>query len=159
MGNGQAHKGIWQIEETMVPWMGRTAKYMMLFMTQHFESAGADITPKQWIALRYLMEDDGVDQKHLALITDRDKTSLTRLITGMEKRGLVNRVPSDTDKRVNRLFITDKGSRMFRDMVPVVQKAISQMQDGISEDDIESVIRVSKAIQANIKRTTTQTLD
>ncbi len=159
MMNIKAQKDSWQIEETMVPWMGRTAKYMMLFMTQHFEGAGADLTPKQWIALRYLMDEDGVDQKRLALITDRDKTSLTRLITGMEKRELVKRVPSDTDKRVNRLFITEKGSRMFKDMVPVVERAIEQMQNGISDEDVQSVIRVSKAIQANIKRTTTQTLD
>lgn len=158
MGNRKAQSSIWQIEETMVPWMGRTAKYMMLFMTQHFEAVGADLTPKQWIALRYIAEDTGVDQKQLALITDRDKTSLTRLITGMEKRGLVQRVPSDTDKRVNRLFITEKGRALFQAMIPVVKKAIAQMQDGISTEDIESMIRISKAVQANIKRTT-QTLD
>lgn len=158
MAEGQAHTGILQIEETMVPWVGRTAKYMMLFMGQRFEEAGMDLTPKHWIALRFLMEEDGLDQKHLALITDRDKTSLTRLITGMEKRRLVRRVPSDTDKRANRLFITKKGREMFLALVPVVQRTIETMQEGIDDNDIQHVIRVTQRIQENIKRTTTQTL-
>ena len=32
------------IEETMVPWLGRTAKYMMFFMWQRFEEMGVNIT-------------------------------------------------------------------------------------------------------------------
>ena len=139
-----------QIEETMVPWLGRTAKCMMFFMWQRFDEVGVNITPKQWITLKFLIEEDGLDQKRLALITDRDKTSLTRLVTGMEKRGLVRREPSSIDKRVNRLFITDRGRNLFHDLMPVVNACIGDMQSGIDQDDINTVIRVSKQIQENI---------
>ena len=76
----------------------------------------------------------------------------------MEKRGLVRRVPSDQDKRANRLFITKKGKEMFLALVPVVKQTIEVMQDGIDDSDIQNVIRITRRIQENIKRTTTQTL-
>ena len=51
-----------------------------------------------------LFHDGPLPQHDLAFLTDRDKTSLTRLLSTMEKKNLVARITSSEDKRVN-LFI------------------------------------------------------
>jgi DNA-binding MarR family transcriptional regulator len=83
--------------------------------------------------------------------TDRDKTSLTRLITGMEKKNLVARIPSRDDKRINLIHLTTTGEKVLNETMPELLKLMHELQAGVSESDQEAVIRAMKQIQTNIE--------
>lgn len=144
------------LEKSLMPYVGRTAKLMNIYMKQRFTDFGVDLTPKQWIVLKHLIKEDGREQNHLALITERDKTSLTRLISTMEKKGLVRREASKEDKRVNRLFITSKGENFYSRSMPIITKCIEELHSGISKKDLEQAIGTMRVLHNNIKHLTTQ---
>lgn len=73
-------------EDTLGPWFGKTMKMMDFYFQDIFKSLSFEITKNQWIVLKKLSANDGTIQNELAFITDRDKTSLTRLITTMVRR-------------------------------------------------------------------------
>ena len=54
-------------------------------------AAGEEITPEQWIVLVRLWEQDGRTQTELGESTYRDRPTMSRILDGMERRGLVKR--------------------------------------------------------------------
>jgi len=145
-----------ELNKTLIPHVGITAKFMMVYLKQKFTQNDVDLTPKQFIVLKHLIEEDGREQKYLALITERDKTSLTRLISTLEKKGLVRRKVSSKDKRANLLFITNAGKKTFESTLPLIIKSIQEIQRGIGQGEIDRAIKTIKKVRENIKKLTIQ---
>ena len=140
----------------IMSWIGRTAKLMYVYMNQLFKEYGIPLTPKQWILLKHLIRCDGQDQKHLALITERDKTSLTRLISSMEKKGLVTRKPNPKDKRSNSIFITDKGAQAFYAADPIADDVRNIFEKGFDQQKLTVAVEVIQTLHDHLKELTSQ---
>lgn len=154
-------KGALELNDEMIlmPWIARTAKFMHVYMNQQFKNHDIPLTPKQWILLRYLIQDDGRDQKHLALITERDKTSLTRLISSMEKKELVMRKANPLDKRSNKIYITEKGIKAYETAMPIVNDARQLFEEGLDRGEIETATRTIRKLHDHLKELTLQNSD
>jgi DNA-binding MarR family transcriptional regulator len=138
------------IENTMLPWIGKAVKAIDYFLADKLKDNGIELTKVQLIMLKKLNEADGQPQNNLAFLTNRDKASLARLITTMEKKNLVARIPSKSDQRINNIYITKHGLCILKKAAPVMIEAIEQIQNDISEKDIETVIETMKKIGINI---------
>jgi len=145
-----------RIEETesIIPWVGRTAKFMDYYIVDYMKKKGVDISKSQFILLKKLHDKDGQKQNTLAYITDRSKTALSRLIQTMEKKELVYRVPSEKDLRINHIFLTDKGRKTWERSLPFFLEIVNDLQEGISREDLKTVQKAMKQIQININKTT-----
>lgn len=134
-----------------MPWIGKTMKHIDLFIQGKLAEKGIKLTRQQMILMKILFHDGPLPQNDLAFLTDRDKTSLTRLLGTMEKKNLVARIASQEDKRVNMVHLTKHGEKTITELMPVFLEIIMQMQDGISEEEQKVVIGVMKQIQQNIE--------
>lgn len=139
-------------EKTLLPYIGITAKLAGFYFIDTFNDHGVDLSKEQWLVLKKLSDKDGQIQNELAFITNRSKTSLTRLINTMEKKELVYRVISKEDKRINHIYLSDLGKEIYSNSLPVLKDLIVELQDGISEEDIERTKKVLSRIQNNITK-------
>ena len=139
------------IDKTIMPWIGRSMKVIDYYIMDRFSENGIGLTKVQWLLLKILYQMNGESQHNLAFLTNRDKASLTRLLTTMEKKNLVARIPSETDQRVNRIYITANGEKILRKAQPVIDEIISEMQEGITEAERICTIKVLKKLLNNIK--------
>jgi DNA-binding MarR family transcriptional regulator len=139
------------IDRTMMPWIGKSMKEIDYFIFNRFSRNGIVLTKVQWLLLKRLKEMDGEIQHNLAFLTNRDKASLTRLLTTMEKKNLVARVPSRTDHRANHVYITPTGEKILKKAQPVIVEMIADMQEGITERERILVIGILKKLISNIK--------
>ena len=137
-------------ENTLGPWLGKTMKMMDCYFQDTFQRGNIDLTKNQWIVLKKLNEVDGRHQNELAFITSRDKTSLTRLISTMEKKELVVRIPSKIDKRINHIHLTKNGKIVYSKTIPILEEILETLQHQLSDNEIETVIKVLKKIQRNL---------
>ena len=135
---------------SLIPWIGKTAKFMGYYIADYMKSHGINISKEQFIVLKHLDEKDGRKQNDLAFITNRSKTALTRLIHTMEKKGLVRRSISESDMRINHVFLTPFGKKTWDDAHPFYLKIVEELQEGISEEDLLTVQNALKIIQDNI---------
>lgn len=126
-------------------------KVIDYFIMDRFSEKGIGLTKVQWILLKRLKEMNGQSQHNLAFLTNRDKASLTRLVTTMEKKDMVVRIPSTSDQRIKRIYITSYGEKMLKLAQPVVEEMIDEIQAGISGNDRLLVIKVLKKLMNNIK--------
>jgi DNA-binding MarR family transcriptional regulator len=119
-------------------------------LQKYFRENGLDLTVEQWSVLVHLWKQDGVSQQELCVKTSRDKPSITRLIDNMEKQGLVQRVASPDDRRINLVTLTD-AARNMRDLsMQLAHQTLLDGLEGISAEDIEVTRRVLTQVYENL---------
>ena len=64
----------------------------------------------------------------------RSKTTLTRVIDGMEKDGLVKREPIGEDRRTREVTITSEGVRLIEDTMPVRRKVTDMAMSCLNKE-------------------------
>lgn len=142
--------------KTLVPWMGKTTKMIGCYINEVLLENGIDLTREQWIILAKLHQKDGLMQNELAFVTERDKTSLTRLINTMERKNLLLREKSKIDKRINKIYLTNSGRMVYKNAAPVIQQTIKNLQKGLGEKEIQNTIQTLQKIQTNLTKLSAQ---
>ena len=138
-------------DKTIGPWLGKTMKMVDYHLQEAFTAAGLDISKEQMIVLKKLSKLDGLPQNELASLTFRDKSSMARLLTKMEKKHYITRVQSQLDKRINKVYLTDTGRTIFENTRPVIKGVLDVMEKGISADEKLAIIAVLKKVQSNFE--------
>ncbi len=136
-------------ENSIAPWLGKTSKivdYYMIEMLNHFD---LDLSKEQLVTLKKLHDEDGLNQNELAFLTFRDKSSLARLLSKMEKKDYIHRKQHKDDKRINQVFLTDKGRAVYRQSRPAIKKLMQTMEKDITEDEKKHIIKILKKVQFN----------
>ena len=119
-------------------------------LNRSFVVAGHDVTIVQWRILTCLWREDGQRQQDLADVVRKDKTSITRLIDGMEKRDLVVRIPDRLDRRQKLIYLTDKGKRLREELMQIVQSTSLGAQEGIKPEHLDVFRDVLAKLRDNL---------
>lgn len=133
-----------------MPWVGRIRKGYTYLVFNKFKENNIDLSRDQFILLKTLVEKDGQMQNDLACATERDKTSLARLIDTMQKKGLVKRKASTQDARANIVFLTKQGKETFQKALPLLKEVAENSQYDISKEEIKKTIEILKKLHHNI---------
>lgn len=140
-----------EFENILLPWMGRTMKLVDHHIACRLKVRDILLTKAQLILLRRLKEFNGCPQNNLAFVTNRDTASLARLITTMEKKNLVARIPSEEDQRVNHIYITKAGDLAFRKAWPVMKEILRELQQGLSDSEVDQTIGIMRKILTQLE--------
>lgn len=122
-------------------------------LQKYFREKELEITVEQWSILMHLWKYDGVSQQELSQKTYRDKPSITRLVDNLEKLGLVERRSSDTDRRINRIYLTEAGKNLRDPSMELANLTLNEGLEGISKEDIEITKRVLEKVYENLNGT------
>ncbi len=68
-----------------------------------------DLTMSQWVLLKQLWRQEGRSQVELQELLGLDGATVTGLVRRMTNLGLIQRQPDPDDKRVQRVFLTERG--------------------------------------------------
>ncbi|MFT7334035.1 MAG: DNA-binding MarR family transcriptional regulator, partial [Sphingobacteriales bacterium] len=128
--------------ESVLPWLGKTMKLVDSYFESFMTEKGFNVSRRQWLVLMIIHSNGPQPQHNLAIITERDKASLKRLIDTMERKNFVARLPSPDDKRVNLIHLTKQGVSIAEKTKPIMQGLIDELQEGTSKEDREAAIRV-----------------
>jgi hypothetical protein len=119
-------------------------------LQKNFRTAGLDITIEQWSLLYHLWKEDGLSQQELGARTFRDKASTTRLIDNLEKLGLVTRVASSTDRRINRVFLMEAAKPLQQITYDIANQTMNEALQNIHKEEIEIVRNVLQRVYDNL---------
>jgi len=120
-------------------------------LQKNFRNAGLEITIEQWSILYHLWKEDGLSQQELCTRTFRDKASITRLIDNIERLGLVERIASKDDRRVNLVYLTDAAKPLQEETYHLANQTMNEALQGISKEEIEIVKNVFQRVYENSK--------
>lgn len=93
----------------------------------------------QWYFLRALWEEDGLTQRQLSHRVGMMEPTTVTALNGMEKRGLVERVRNEHDRRKMNIFLTEKG-RSLRDKLMGCEEEINSLAvQNVSRADLKGL--------------------
>ncbi|MFD6509786.1 MarR family winged helix-turn-helix transcriptional regulator [Bacillus sp. NPDC060175] len=87
------------------------------------------LTPEQFIILHHLFEHEGISQKELAGLEDKDQTSVGKTLERLENKEYIIRKSSHEDKRVILLFLSPTGRDIYFEALPVMQDVSRSIVD------------------------------
>lgn len=138
------------LENSIAPWLSKTVKSMEYLLQESFRIKGFDLSKEQMVVLKKLDEKDGLNQNELAYLTLRNKSSLTRLLSKMERKGYILRKQSEADKRVNNVFLTTMGKELFLQAKPIVIAVIKEIEACVKTEEKEIIINALKKMRMNL---------
>ena len=118
---------------------------------QTFQAKGYDVTPEQWAVLNRLWEEDGLSQVELAERTFKDKPGTTRILSLLEKKGIVVRRQDENDRRVLRVYLTKIGKDLKAKLIPCAEDVLAKSGGDITKGQIAQFKRTLHQILGNLE--------
>lgn len=141
---------IYPIEELLLYWVYRVQTEGVTLLSRRFRTAGYDITPEQFGVLVRLLREEGMNQTQLGERMLKDRHNMTRILTLLEKHGHIERRPDSQDRRIFRIFLTERGRKVAEELTPILSKHIDEVLAGIVDNDRHAICQTLKQIVSNI---------
>ncbi|NHH96741.1 hypothetical protein DYY66_0416 [Candidatus Nitrosotalea sp. FS] len=110
----------------------------------------AGVSLSQWRVVGALVIQPGLTQKEIADKVGIEGATLVPIIDKMEKEGLLKRKPDSSDRRVNRIYLTQKADSLWESMVECALKIRKSSTKNISENDIQTTLETLRKISQNL---------
>ena len=109
------------------------------------------LTQARWLVLMHLSRMNGKAlQKDLAVSVGVEGPTLVRVLDGLERMGLVERVGVEGDRRARRICLTPKADSVISDIMRIGVKLRGEALAGISDAELESFFHVLETIVDNL---------
>jgi MarR family transcriptional regulator, transcriptional regulator for hemolysin len=134
--------------------VGRMNKEMFRVLKKRTnESSDIKLTILQFGLLHAIYRNpEGVVQQDMANFMGQDKSSILHIIDSLEEQQLVKRVVDPLDRRRNCLVVTDLGHEIIKHYLSIEFKLIEELQQGLTESDMETFYKVVNTIQKNAEK-------
>jgi DNA-binding MarR family transcriptional regulator len=110
--------------------------------------------PGQATCLRLLAVHDGITQRDLAEALHLARPTVSKMLQAMEKAGVVERRPDETDQRLTCVKLTAAGRALERDLRAVAADYVNETIGTLPEGDRRELARLLDDLAASISRAT-----
>ena len=115
------------------------------------EAAKADITTSTGFVLLNINQETGTPATKIAPLLGLEARSLTRILKSMEEQELIYKVSDMTDKRLVRIFLTEKGLEKKEIARQTVKHFNYRVRDEIPQKELDVFFRVCGRIMGMIE--------
>ncbi|MBP1764038.1 MAG: MarR family transcriptional regulator [Firmicutes bacterium] len=109
------------------------------------------ITREQWAIIGRLFDQDGISQKDLSEQTLKDQAAVTRILDGMESKGLVKRHINQSDRRSFLVYLTDSGKELREQVVPIAVSVLKEATEGLTENEVHTLKKLLRKVVSNVE--------
>lgn len=124
------------LKNSMGTLVGRTSHAILNQLQKRFRQEGFTITVEQWQILVNLNNTNGQFHQQLAANTFKEKSTISRILDNLEKKGFVVRIPDDADRRQKRIRITGEGKKLLKKLRPY---ALDVQKQALNRVDLEQM--------------------
>lgn len=122
-------------------WVNRLSFLLRAEASRRLQAAGLDLTAEEWALLMVLWRDGPRGMSALADITLRERTTVTRVVDRLARKGLVERRPGPDDRRAVVIVPTDEGEHIREAVLGAMAPLVDGIEDGIDPDDLNATVR------------------
>ena len=137
----------WQrVESTLMA----TARALRQAFDRRFEAL--DLNLSQASLLAYLQESGPLTQTRLARRLGLGRAATGTLVDGLERRGLVERRPDETDRRVWLVATTQAGKELVGPVNDLDRVLREELREGIPRSERQQLAQLLLKLQSNLAR-------
>ena len=121
-------------------------------LTREFKENDIVVTVEQFSVLAMLFYQDGLSQQEISDVLGRDKTTIARVISIMERDKMITRVTNKNDSRGKLIFLTTKGRSIQQNAVGVSGKLYLKSIEGLKESQLKAAMKIMAAMTSNLSK-------
>lgn len=111
-----------------------------------------DIHPGQPPMLILIQKSEGINQNEIARKLSVRAATVAIMLRRMEKAGLIQRRQDEKDKRIQHVFLTEKGRKICELLKEQAERIEKMATEGLSENEKEELARLLDHVIANFRR-------
>ena len=119
-------------------------------LTREFKANRIAVTVEQFAILATLFYRDGLSQQEVSDVLGRDKTTMARVISIMERENMILRVSNKDDNRGKLIYLTRKGRSIQQKAVGVSGKLYMKAIGNLRESQLAAAIKILAAMTTNL---------
>ena len=103
------------------------------------EQVSADVSSVQYAALAVLERLPGASQSELGAELDLDRSTVADIVSRLDRRGVIERLPHDSDRRRYSLTLTKAGLAEVNRLRPLVVQANARLTEPLSAGELSTL--------------------
>ncbi|NLV97568.1 MAG: MarR family transcriptional regulator [Desulfovibrionales bacterium] len=133
-----------------------TSRLLSATLHRYMEKMGLELTSEQWGMLVQLFNRGNIHQEEITRASGVDKSTTSRSLGLMERRGLIvrNTDPADTRRKI--LSLTPKAQAIKEDSLQAVQNALAQALKGVDPKERRICLQVLGQVKKNLQELITR---
>ena len=139
------------IEDPFGKLIHHTERLLVNRLQRNFRESGHNINAEQWRVLINLWSQDGQTQQELSEKTWKNKGNITRMIDNLEKRNIVVRIPNHADRRSKLIYLTSKGKKYLKSLIPIARNTLYEAQENIPKDEMKLCKSILQQVINNLR--------
>jgi MarR family transcriptional regulator for hemolysin len=105
-----------------------------------------------WITIAMVAKSpEALSQRALADLVGVEGPSMVSMLDRLERDGLVERVPSPTDRRVKLVQLTEAGSNVFAEVRKEANAFRAFLLDGVDPDEVAAATRLLEGLRKRVE--------
>lgn len=108
-----------------------------------------DIAPEQRATLEIIKYESDVNQTKIAQILGKDKTTISRTLNTLEKKGFI--LKSQINKRTNLIELSSKGEEILEKSSFLVKEFRKNLASNLNENEINQLFSLLEKVVSHLK--------
>ena len=121
-----------------------------VFYSKEFNKFG--IGAGQYMFMIHLYKNDGISQEKLSELINIDKGTTAKAIKKLEELGYVERNKDISDKRVNKIYLTDKALEIKNEFLTSLNKWENMLTSNLSDEEILYGLKILNKLTKNVSK-------
>jgi MarR family transcriptional regulator, organic hydroperoxide resistance regulator len=109
------------------------------------------MSPSQWSVISVLKAYGALSIGEIVTATLMEQPTISRVVSRLEKHGLVTRRPSSRDSRMALISLTAPGIEVFKQIIPAALRHQELALNGIGRREIAQLVAALEKIEENIE--------
>lgn len=126
------------------------AQQVTEFIAQIYEDFG--LTKMEWRVLATIGYHREISAKDICTFTHLDKMQVSRAINKLIQSEFLHQQVSSQDRRKNVLNLTNKGEKLYQEIIPLVKTQEQKLLEGLTDEECEQLkvltVKLSSQLEA-----------
>lgn len=110
--------------------------------------AETQVTPGQFGVMTLIASNEGLSQSAVARSLGVERSTMVAVIDGLEKRELVERKPSPTDRRSNALELSQKGHDLYERGLELANESDRKTASALSDEEVVQLVTLLRKLNS-----------
>ncbi len=130
---------------------GLASRLFNQLLTKRFNDAGIHMTAEQWGVIQVLLNHGAMTQGQLGEILYLEKSTISRSVSGLEKRGWVTWQKSAEDGRQKLTSLTPEAINVAKQCAEIAQSVLTDAQAGLDPAAISTSLAQLAGVINNLR--------
>lgn len=139
------------LETNVIFLCGEVSLILHRALTAVFKKKKINVTVEQFAILAVLFYRNGINQQEISVQLNRNKTTITRVLSNMERNKLIVRVTNKSDTRGKLIFLTAKGKTIQQRAIACSGSLYQNAISGIKKNALDDTAILLNKIIHNLK--------